>query len=400
MTADTGSSVSKRRKRRARAALILFRRRLTRICSRASSAQDFYDKVKSYLDPVLQAYPDVIPEGSRSRLESALGLAEGVQGNLEQACNLLHGEVDGLIQELAGQLGIDDKARDWMGTLTSPLAGLLEASPFAKAVVATLVVVLTGGAITGAMLTGEGSEGPRDPEGVVSVSHQTGAASTDNTIDVTWEPEPTAAGYSVQWTAGATDLPDTTVDVDGAATSVTSPALAPGSWYFHLRTQNKAGAWTSTVHAGPFVIQTLTVVPTATPTPPPSPTATSTVAPLLVMTATPVPPPPANRPPTVSAITAEFSQPEQTTRYRVTATDPEGAALTLDWSGLNCGTSSRIDNGRTLVWSHPHVPGDPSSCPPTSNHADVTIALRVSDGVNVIACSYPGAASGVGQACR
>jgi hypothetical protein len=102
----------------------------------------------------------------------------------------------------------------------------------------------------------------------------------------------------------------------------------------------------------------------------------------------------------VSQIVAEFLAPQQTTIYRVTATDPENAPLTLTWSGTNCGSSSTADAGRTFSWFHPHVPGDPSSCSPTTNHAEVTVSLRVSDGVNAVTCTYQGAASGPGPACR
>jgi beta-lactam-binding protein with PASTA domain len=34
-----------------------------------------------------------------------------------------------------------------------------------------------------------------------------------------------------------------------------SPPLANGSWYFHLRTRDNAGNWSSGRHLGPFVIR-------------------------------------------------------------------------------------------------------------------------------------------------
>jgi hypothetical protein len=43
-------------------------------------------------------------------------------------------------------------------------------------------------------------------------------------------------------------------DLPGSATGTTSPALAPGRWYFHLRTQGRDDSWTHTVHRGPFVV--------------------------------------------------------------------------------------------------------------------------------------------------
>ncbi|MDA3935410.1 MAG: cell wall-binding repeat-containing protein [Actinomycetota bacterium] len=64
------------------------------------------------------------------------------------------------------------------------------------------------------------------------------------------------AGYSYSFTTDPFDLPDTMVDAASDVTSVTSAPLADGEWYVHLRTVDAVGNWTSTVHRGPYVIDT------------------------------------------------------------------------------------------------------------------------------------------------
>jgi hypothetical protein len=62
-------------------------------------------------------------------------------------------------------------------------------------------------------------------------------------------------GYSFEWSQSASTLPDTTKDADAASTGTTSPTLANGSWYLHVRTVDKLGHWTATAATiGPFVI--------------------------------------------------------------------------------------------------------------------------------------------------
>lgn len=95
----------------------------------------------------------------------------------------------------------------------------------------------------------------------------------DNTIHVDW-PEvgqlggasdalSGVAGYSYSFTNGPTDTPDSVMDLVYNETEVTSDPLADGTWYFHIRTVDNVGNWTSTEHVGPFVVDitdpTLTV---------------------------------------------------------------------------------------------------------------------------------------------
>jgi hypothetical protein len=60
-------------------------------------------------------------------------------------------------------------------------------------------------------------------------------------------------GYSLLWTQSSTTIPDTIIDTAG--TSVTSSALADGTWYLHIRTVDGVENWNSgAYHVGPFLI--------------------------------------------------------------------------------------------------------------------------------------------------
>jgi len=99
---------------------------------------------------------------------------------------------------------------------------------------------------------------PTDP-GVSSPSHQVNVPSNATTIDIslTGAADATSGvdGYSFLFDTSPATVPDTTKDIDETTTVVTSPPLAGGAAYwFHLRTTDHAGNWTSTVHLGPFPI--------------------------------------------------------------------------------------------------------------------------------------------------
>ncbi|MHB0976869.1 MAG: Ig-like domain-containing protein, partial [Candidatus Aquicultorales bacterium] len=111
---------------------------------------------------------------------------------------------------------------------------------------------------------------PVDPT-PTSPSHTIDVASTDNTVDINLAGASDAVsgvdGYSIIWTDEPNTLPDTTKDREGDAASLTSHELSNGRWYFHLRTVDNAGNWTSTEHLGPFIINApqspVSSVPTA-----------------------------------------------------------------------------------------------------------------------------------------
>lgn len=100
---------------------------------------------------------------------------------------------------------------------------------------------------------------PTDPTSLSSPSHDTSVASSDTTVDISWSGASDASsgldGFSYLWDTSATTAPDMVKDAEEDAPGTTSPPLADGSnHWFHLRTRDNAGNWTSTVHLGPFVI--------------------------------------------------------------------------------------------------------------------------------------------------
>lgn len=117
-----------------------------------------------------------------------------------------------------------------------------------------------------------------DPRDARSTTHIIGQPSTDNIIAITWSRQAEATGFSLLWSPGPDDVPDTLPELAGDATEAVSPPLPPGGWYFHLRTQGRLGRWTSTIHLGPFLIQAPEATPQATPSPMPTPVPTETAA--------------------------------------------------------------------------------------------------------------------------
>ncbi|GMR19002.1 MAG: hypothetical protein BMS9Abin34_126 [Patescibacteria group bacterium] len=102
---------------------------------------------------------------------------------------------------------------------------------------------------------------PIDPTALISPSHTVSTWSLDNTIDLSWlagtDVTSGVDGYSYLWDTFAGTTPDAVKDAEETLTSLTSLALADGSsYYFHIRTLDNAGNWTSTLHLGPFFIDT------------------------------------------------------------------------------------------------------------------------------------------------
>ncbi|MEZ4654697.1 MAG: hypothetical protein R3E12_14225 [Candidatus Eisenbacteria bacterium] len=62
------------------------------------------------------------------------------------------------------------------------------------------------------------------------------------------------AGYSIEWSHAPDTVPDQIIDTGGEST--TSPCLADGDWWFHLRTADVAGNWSDAVHFGVLSIDT------------------------------------------------------------------------------------------------------------------------------------------------
>lgn len=92
-----------------------------------------------------------------------------------------------------------------------------------------------------------------------------------------------------------------------------------------------------------------------------------------------------NRPPVVTPIGATVALP--TTTYTITATDPDNDALTIGWSGQNCGSAAGTAT-TSMAWSH-----GAENCDHTEEHDDVTITVFVTDGFWDVRCHYQGASA-------
>lgn len=119
------------------------------------------------------------------------------------------------------------------------------------------------------------STAPTDPADVQTTSHT--SPSSNSTIDMAWTATGSAPGatdegsgvdgYSYTFSNAPAERPDDLKDIEESSTGISESVLSDGSWYFHLRTVDNAGNWTSTVHVGPMVVDT---------TPPTDPTPSST----------------------------------------------------------------------------------------------------------------------------
>jgi len=100
---------------------------------------------------------------------------------------------------------------------------------------------------------------PTDPI-LIDDSHIFGVASSLDQITVglfgATDALSGVAGYSYWFTQNAFDLPAPSANATSGVTSVTSGPLSDGEWYVHLRTGDAVGNWTSTVHRGPYIIDT------------------------------------------------------------------------------------------------------------------------------------------------
>jgi hypothetical protein len=102
---------------------------------------------------------------------------------------------------------------------------------------------------------------PPESNPTIASTHNTAAWSNDNTVQVTWTGASDSGsgvdGFSYSWTQNAGDSPPATKLVEENVSSATSPVLADGDWWFHLRTKDNAGNWSSATHLGPFRIDTV-----------------------------------------------------------------------------------------------------------------------------------------------
>ncbi len=93
---------------------------------------------------------------------------------------------------------------------------------------------------------------------LTSPSHSTVGDSPDPTIDFTWtrayDDASGVRGYGI-WIAASHGMPSAVQDI-GDVTSYTTPALSPGTYYFSIRTLDRAGRWSNSyAWYGPVTIR-------------------------------------------------------------------------------------------------------------------------------------------------
>jgi len=102
---------------------------------------------------------------------------------------------------------------------------------------------------------------PTNPVSVLSTSHPVGAPTADATITMVWTAASDALsgvdGFAYAFDRDPAPLCDQGKDLEETASTVESPALADGPWYFHLCTRDNAGNWSAPVVSGPYVVETV-----------------------------------------------------------------------------------------------------------------------------------------------
>ncbi len=101
---------------------------------------------------------------------------------------------------------------------------------------------------------------PSGPSSVASSDHSTSTYNSDNTVTITWTAATDAAsgvsGYSYIFDTTANTIPNTSQDI-GMVTTITSSAVSDGNaHYFHIRVIDNVGNVGTTVHSGPYYIDT------------------------------------------------------------------------------------------------------------------------------------------------
>jgi hypothetical protein len=111
--------------------------------------------------------------------------------------------------------------------------------------------------------------------------------------------------------------------------------------------------------------------------------------------------------PLVHPIQATFSPEIFSTTYQIDIDNPDLDIIKVEWSGPNCGSfdpkeglGSEKVTSFEMTWAHPHGPQYPNSCDATTNHADVTVTATVTIKDKTFTCTYQGAETGTGPACK
>jgi hypothetical protein len=263
----------KKRRKDARALVTLLLRRVKEGCAAIGRADDIVDRMDDVLKDIERFLGaadarEFVPDGLRQDLGNAVSEFRAAKARLDkidQACSRLKTTLNA-VQKVLGV--------GWTIPWPAAAAGVAVAGIIVVVVVAAVAAGESGNdnnsaspspRVNGptATLGGETIALPTtdlrpitDPQDASSPSHEIDAPSSDPIIVINWSLVPDAQAFSVDWTPNDQGVPDTEPDLPGDATEARSEPLSDGAWYFNLRTQGANGDWTSTLHLGPFLIDT------------------------------------------------------------------------------------------------------------------------------------------------
>jgi hypothetical protein len=187
-----------------------------------------------------------VPDGTPPDVTCATPGAGWHAGNITIACTATDPET-----------GIPDPADQAFDLTTSVPAGqqTSSASTELRNVCNPVPLCTQAGPISGIKID---RRAPNDPTRVRSTDHRVGKWSRDRTITMAFNAASDGGsgvdGFSRSWTNLAGSTPDNVKDLEQGARQTTSSRLANGRWFFHLKTRDNVGNWTSTVHRGPYLI--------------------------------------------------------------------------------------------------------------------------------------------------
>ena len=212
--------------------------------------------------PIVTVDP-LVPDPSNDNTPTFAGAATDADSNIENVEYTLDDGANWYLAQATDGI-FDEKSEDYTFTTTA-----LSDSTYTVKVRATDIIGnVTSSSDYATDVFMIDTTAPDNPS-VFSSSHALSAWSPINMVEVNWagatDNLSEIDGYSYKWTIFSDTTPDDTKDCEETTVSSSSDALVDGdNWYFHIRTVDNAGNWSSSViHYGPFYMDT---------TAPPAPT--------------------------------------------------------------------------------------------------------------------------------
>ena len=178
---------------------MLFRRRLTALCGKFASVEEWHDHLAQHLQPILSEFDDVLPAAIHQRLQQAATVTQPTREGLSTCCDALKGEVDAVARDLAAHLGLEGRVRELLRPLADLAPAWLAESALAKAAVAAAIALLGGGVTAAVIVVAMGDGGAGDEARQPRVTTPTSAAGQGTPTvapSPTTEPSFTAGGLT------------------------------------------------------------------------------------------------------------------------------------------------------------------------------------------------------------